>query len=418
MKIQALVFLINLLFINVSFILAFIIRYGINIPPENFQPYRQNFFVITVIYAAAFFANRLFRKRFRSHWKLLRSIFLSVCIGTFACVSFFYVSRVRFGGFPSTVFVLVVPTSIILLYIVNTIVLRLAGRIKRKVVIIGRGEPLEILGNSKRLETYRVDNICELMHYDDIDEIIILEQVHDDRQLNLLCYLLLKLNVNVVFGPAIYAELLSQNVMEENGLLFLATFIGRKSDTEEALIRALDIFGSIILLILFSPVIAITAVLIKLTSHGAVFYKQQRVSKDGGTFTLYKFRTMIEDAEKSTGPVWASENDSRVTKVGRFLRDSRIDEIPQLFNVIKGDMSLVGPRPERPHFVKLHKHLRQSRLAVKPGLTGFAQIRNLYDLHPRHKIKYDYLYIQKRSLALNLYILVMTIPVILSRKGR
>jgi lipopolysaccharide/colanic/teichoic acid biosynthesis glycosyltransferase len=96
---------------------------------------------------------------------------------------------------------------------------------------------------------------------------------------------------------------------------------------------------------------------------------------------------------------------------------TRLDELPQLFNVLKGDMSLVGPRPERPHFVKLHKALRELRLTVRPGLTGLAQIRNFYDLKPRHKIKYDYLYIQQRSLLLNLYILAKTLPVIISKKG-
>ena len=133
---------------------------------------------------------------------------------------------------------------------------------------------------------------------------------------------------------------------------------------------------------------------------------------------LYKFKTMIDDAEKHTGPVLAVKNDHRVTKIGRFLRDTRIDEIPQLLNVIRGDMSIVGPRPERPYFVKRHKALREIRLAVKPGLTGFAQVRKLYDLHPKHKIKYDYFYIQRRSLLLNLYIITKTIPVIFSKKGQ
>ena len=126
---------------------------------------------------------------------------------------------------------------------------------------------------------------------------------------------------------------------------------------------------------------------------------------------------MIDDAEKHTGPVLATINDPRVTKIGRILRTTRIDEIPQLFNVIRGQMSLVGPRPERPHFVKQHKHLRELRLAVKPGITGLAQIRSYYDLPPEHKVKYDYLYIQRRSLRLNLYILTMTVPIIFSRKG-
>jgi len=148
-----------------------------------------------------------------------------------------------------------------------------------------------------------------------------------------------------------------------------------------------------------------------------VFYKQQRVGKDGKVFTLYKFRTMVNDAEKGLGPVLASRDDPRVTKVGKVLRATRLDELPQLLNVLHGDMSLVGPRPERPHFVKQHKALHELRLAVKPGLTGLAQIRSFYDLKPKHKIKYDYLYIQKRSFRLNLYILLLTIPAVLSRKG-
>jgi lipopolysaccharide/colanic/teichoic acid biosynthesis glycosyltransferase len=132
---------------------------------------------------------------------------------------------------------------------------------------------------------------------------------------------------------------------------------------------------------------------------------------------LYKFRTMVKDAEKKVGPVLASRDDPRVTRIGKILRVSRLDEFPQFFNVLRGDMSLVGPRPERPHFVRRHKALQELRLAVKPGLTGLAQIRGYYDLKPAHKMKYDYLYIQKRAFLLNLYILVLTIPAILSKKG-
>ena len=127
---------------------------------------------------------------------------------------------------------------------------------------------------------------------------------------------------------------------------------------------------------------------------------------------------MVESAEEKSGPVLAVKNDLRVTRVGNFLRRTRIDELPQLINILRGDMSLVGPRPERPHFLKMHKALRGIRLAVKPGLTGLAQVRSHYELNPRHKIKYDYLYIQKKSLLLNLYLLIKTIPVIFSRKGQ
>jgi lipopolysaccharide/colanic/teichoic acid biosynthesis glycosyltransferase len=164
-------------------------------------------------------------------------------------------------------------------------------------------------------------------------------------------------------------------------------------------------------------VIITIALLVKVSSAGPVLYRQERVGKDGRVFTLYKFRTMVKGAEEKVGPVLASRTDPRATKVGRILRATRLDELPQLLNVLRGDMSLVGPRPERPHFVRKHKALHELRLAVKPGLTGLAQIRSLYDLKPRHKIKYDYLYIQKRSLPFNLYILARTIPVILSRRG-
>jgi lipopolysaccharide/colanic/teichoic acid biosynthesis glycosyltransferase len=183
------------------------------------------------------------------------------------------------------------------------------------------------------------------------------------------------------------------------------------------MMRCLDIAGSILILFFSLPVTILIPLLIKISSSGPVFYKQQRVGKDGRLFMLYKFRTMVKYAEKEVGPVLASRNDPRVTNVGKFLRATRLDEIPQLINVLKGDMSLVGPRPERPHFVKKHKALHELRLAVKPGLTGLAQIRSFYDLKPRHKIKYDYLYIQKRALLLNLYILIRTIPTIFSRKG-
>jgi lipopolysaccharide/colanic/teichoic acid biosynthesis glycosyltransferase len=182
-------------------------------------------------------------------------------------------------------------------------------------------------------------------------------------------------------------------------------------------IRLLDILGSLVILACTLPIMLVVAVLIKATSRGPVLYRQERVGRAGKMFVLCKFRTMIDDAEKHVGPVWAARDDDRVTAVGRVLRRMRLDELPQLFNILKGDMSLVGPRPERPFFVERHKALQGVRLAVKPGLTGLAQVRAFYDLKPAHKVRYDYLYIQNRSLLLNLYILLQTIPVVFGKKG-
>jgi lipopolysaccharide/colanic/teichoic acid biosynthesis glycosyltransferase len=187
--------------------------------------------------------------------------------------------------------------------------------------------------------------------------------------------------------------------------------------TGEFLIRLLDIVGSLGILVLALPVMMVSALLIKVTSPGPVFYKQERVGQGGRLFTLCKFRTMINDAEKHVGPVLATRDDDRITSVGRILRRMRIDELPQIYNVLRGDMSLVGPRPERPFFVERHRALQGVRLAVKPGLTGLAQVRSFYDLKPAHKVKYDYLYIQNRSFLLNVYILLQTIPVLFGKKG-
>jgi len=185
----------------------------------------------------------------------------------------------------------------------------------------------------------------------------------------------------------------------------------------ERLIRAFDIVGSLLILALAWPVAVVAMLLIRITSGGPVLYRQERVGKAGRVFTLYKLRTMINEAEKHVGPVWASKNDSRVTPIGGILRRMRIDELPQLYNVLRGDMSLVGPRPERPFFVERYASLRGVRLSVKPGLTGLAQVRRAYDLKPHHKVKYDSLYVRNRSLWLNIRIFFCTFLVPFSKKG-
>ncbi len=417
MTLQIFLFIIDAFLLNAAFLLSFPVRYGLNIPEINFLPYKDNFPFLTFIYMLALVFTRVFKNRFCSYWHLFKRIFNGLLLGALFGIALVYVFRIKWSDFPSSIFVISFPIGLLCIFTFNSLVLRFTGGIKKKVVVIGKQKSAGVINNSPLVEEKHIDTIEELLQCENADEIVICEQIHDDKQLNLLVYLLLRLKVNVVFDPSIYAKLLSKSMMEENSLQFLRTFIGRKSDSEEFLIRTSDVLGSALMLILLSPLMLLVVLLTRLTSSGPVLYKQSRVSKDGKTFTLYKFKTMINDAEKQTGPVLAGENDPRVTRIGRFLRRTRIDEIPQLLNVIRGDMSLVGPRPERLHFVKRHKALREIRLAVKPGLTGLAQIRNSYDLHPNHKVKYDYLYIQRRSFLLNMYILAKTIPVVLLKKG-
>lgn len=176
--------------------------------------------------------------------------------------------------------------------------------------------------------------------------------------------------------------------------------------------RLEDIVGATIGLLLSAPVIAVAAILIKRSSPGPVFYRQERCGEDGRVFQLIKLRTMRVDAEAETGPVWAVENDPRRTPVGAFLRRHNLDELPQFWNVLKGDMSLVGPRPERPHFVEIFKDdVRRYmwRHAAKPGMTGWAQVNGLRgNTDIRERIAYDLFYLENWSLALDFKILAMT----------
>jgi lipopolysaccharide/colanic/teichoic acid biosynthesis glycosyltransferase len=209
----------------------------------------------------------------------------------------------------------------------------------------------------------------------------------------------------------------------------------------EGLNRAINVTIALIALILLSPVFLILAVMVKLTSKGPVFYSQTRVGVDrrngratapshrriqdlgGQIFTIYKFRTMHVNAEHLSGAVWAAEGDPRVTSVGRLMRKYRLDELPQLINVLTGDMNIVGPRPERPSiFMKLRKEINgyASRQRAKPGITGLAQINQHYDVSVedvRNKLSFDLLYLGRQGVIEDLKIMLKTVPVILFKRG-
>jgi sugar transferase (PEP-CTERM system associated) len=204
-------------------------------------------------------------------------------------------------------------------------------------------------------------------------------------------------------------------------LIFADGFV--KTQLTRTLKRALDVVLAVTGLTLALPILAVVAVLIKLDSRGPILFRQQRVGQNGRVFTLNKFRSMRRDAERASGAVWATAADPRITRVGRFLRKSRLDELPQLFNVLAGDMSFVGPRPERPEFVRLLQReipFYLGRLAVKPGITGWAQVRHQYAASVEdtlEKLQYDLYYIKNLSPLLDLLILLHTIQVVLFARG-
>jgi lipopolysaccharide/colanic/teichoic acid biosynthesis glycosyltransferase len=183
--------------------------------------------------------------------------------------------------------------------------------------------------------------------------------------------------------------------------------------------RSMDIIISFIMMLLLSPILVLLCILIPIDSAGAPFFHQERLGKNGKSFKVIKLRSMGLDAEKN-GPKWASKEDARVTKVGAFLRRTRFDEVPQFLNVLKGEMSLIGPRPEREYFYKeFDKSLPnfKRRLLVKPGLTGWAQVNGGYDLTPEEKLTFDLYYIQHRSISMDIKILLLTLAIIFSGNG-
>lgn len=214
----------------------------------------------------------------------------------------------------------------------------------------------------------------------------------------------------------------------------------QEAGNQPELCRVVNVAMAAVLLVLTLPVLLAAMLAVRLTSKGPVIYRQTRVGLDrrgreddadcrraedlgGRPFTIYKLRTMVVDAELGTGAVWATRNDPRVTPVGRFLRATRIDELPQLWNVLRGDMNLVGPRPERPQMVRQLKDQvfgYQRRHRVRPGITGLAQVSQHYDESlddVRRKVRYDFAYLTQRSVGTDMRILARTVPVVLRRIG-
>jgi len=230
--------------------------------------------------------------------------------------------------------------------------------------------------------------------------------------------------VSIEEATSVYERLTGKIAVESLKASWMVFSEGFEVSRGKALLtQSMSFAVSLMLTIVFLPLVPLIALLIKMDSRGPVFFGQERVGQHGKVFTLWKFRSMRHDAERFTGPVWAKSTDDRVTRVGKYLRRTRLDELPQLFNILKGDMNLVGPRPERPHFVRELSevipfyHLRHT---VRPGVTGWAQINYRYGNSVDdaiEKLQYDLFYIKNMSVLLDAYVIFDTVKTVLVRKG-
>jgi len=284
------------------------------------------------------------------------------------------------------------------------------------------GAKLDSFNNTKVIGSIKnIENIID--EYDIKEVIIALDKEDRDFLVEIIAKCETK-NVGLKIVPDLYEVLSGQaRTSQIYGMPIVDILPQLMPEWEKKLKRIFDIIVSMLILLITSPVLIITAIAIKIDSAGEVFFKQERCGINGKVFNIYKFRSMRKDAEKHTGPIWSQKDDPRITNVGRFIRKVRIDEIPQMINVLKGEMSIIGPRPERPYFVeKLSEEIPyyKRRLKVRPGVTGWAQVKHKYDEtvdDVKIKLRYDLFYIENMSLRMDFKILFRTVFVVLLGKG-
>ena len=372
------------------------------------------FFWLVGLYVSGFYDLHQLKTSFNIYSKITASFILNFIFG----ITFFYLIP-YFGITPKTNLLINMISFSLLFYLWRKLFYTFpSSKITKNVVILGEEDICKDLEKeilSRPYLGYKVvsinkENILKELSEKDIDILVIDNNISYKR-----IYSLISDKVSILDLPQAY-EIFSERIptyfVTQNW--FLINLKKSKKFYYESIKRLLDIFSSILFSVLFLPLIPFIALAIKLESEGPVFYSQERVGKNKKIFKLIKFRSMKESAEKETGAVWAQEKDPRITKVGKFLRKTHLDEIPQLVNIFKGDISLVGPRPERPEFVeKLEKEIPNYNLRhiIKPGFTGWAQVRFRYARtidDSEEKFEYDLYYVKNRSLIVDLIIFLKT----------
>lgn len=425
------IILVDLALIHVAYVLAFLVRYNWTLPAFNFEPYVASAPFITIaalIYFDIFGLLKFYRKTLQeTAVTLLKSIFiLSI---TTVTITYY----LRGFSFPRLILIIAPVFQFILLFIWKGIVLSVRRKFSAdiKLMVIGeRGELRSILDKvSHTLKRDKLHIHCvipadkigkALSRLKDVDEVFLSDNVSDEDKMKIITECLDQKKV-VYIVPRLFEISLSsaRMVQFEDMPAFMVDRLGLTTE-QKFFKRLFDIVLSFLGIIITAPLMIFVAILIRATSKGPVIYKQTRITVGNREFQMLKFRTMYDHAEDSTGPVLSNDDDPRITKVGKVLRNFRLDELPQLFNVLRGDMSFVGPRPERPFFVEQYSRdipEYTHRYLVKAGMTGYAQIYGKYDTSAVDKLKYDLLYIRDYSLMLDIKLILQTLKVLLGKKA-
>lgn len=419
---------VDILLYHLSILLSFYMRYQGNIPMYNYQAYEQAGAYIFVLFVLL---NLLFGVYILYNKSITDFLYLTVIIQIITTISIMAVTFFgRWFTFPRSVLFISFLVSTILLFAWRVIVYKVYERFSgsKKVMVVGHEKDIKNavfnIGQAKskrHIVEYAVvsdyyNNVKQ--NLDKVDIVYLASDIDKDEKSKI--YDLLVFEKKKLFLTTSFENLLlvNPNIMniEDESIIEVSNF---EISQEDGLIkRIVDVIFSLFLILLASPIMLVTAILVKMTSEGPMLYKQVRITKDGKEFNVLKFRSMSATAEKDSGPVLASSNDARVTTVGKYIRSLRIDELPQLFNVLKGDMSVVGPRPERPFFVDQfqeenpHYYLRHN---VRAGITGYAQVYGKYASDFNSKLNFDLLYIKKYTLLLDVKIMLQTIKILFDK---
>ncbi len=425
------IILVDLVLIHIAYILAFLVRYDWTLPAFNFEPYIASAPFITaaaLIYFDIFGLLKFYRKSLqKTAVTLLKSIFiLSI---TTVTITYY----LRGFSFPRLILAIAPVFQFILLLIWKGIVLAVRRRFSTdmKLMVIGeRSELRAILDKvSYTLKRAKLHIHCVVpsdeigkafKRLKDVEEVFISDNVSDEDKMKIITECLAQKKVVYIVPRMFEISLSSARMVQfEDMPAFMLDRLGLTVE-QRFFKRLFDLVFSCLGIIITSPVMLLVALLIKSTSKGPAIYKQARITVRNKEFNVLKFRTMYDNAEDETGPVLSNNNDPRITRVGRVLRNLRIDELPQLFNVLRGDMSFVGPRPERPYFVEQFSRdipEYSHRYLVKAGITGYAQIYGKYDTSAVDKLKYDLLYIRDYSLMLDIKLILQTLKVFKGQKA-
>jgi exopolysaccharide biosynthesis polyprenyl glycosylphosphotransferase len=432
--------------ILISYVIAYSLRFNISIFESFLQislQYYVNYLVyIVLIYLFSFYLLRMYKSR--------KGFLVEIdeFIGTLFSVTFAWAILIVLTyvqgeyEYSRPIILLSWPISILLILFTRQIILRIElylrsrGYGNKRVAIIGTdtlarsvakrikehpsyginfigfiGDPdedIDVIGKFKNLERIIENYRIQLLY--------VADKSFTREKLTKLAEFCAQKGVSLGTIPDVFEILTTSPAVEEiEGLPMVTLKETRFTSVNRFIKRTFDIVLSIFGIVIFSLPMAIISILIQLTSPGAsIIYKQERVGRRGKVFDLYKFRTMIPNAEKKTGAVLATEDDPRKTPFGRFLRATKLDELPQLFNILKGDMSFVGPRPERPVFVEEYKQFIPKYMVrhnIRPGLAGWAQMQGAYDMPAEEKIKYDLYYIENWSFLLDVKIIVKCVQI-------